>query len=143
LGYLLPLLLFIVAVIIGRKKIKENANIRLVRNKKANKMAQKLLKEAKTSLHDNNGEQFYELVLKAMWGYVSDKLGIPVAKLSRDTVTEYVQNLQLDEQVVVKFISVVDRCEMARYAPTGGSAEMKQVFDDAVDVITKVEQHYK
>ena len=89
------------------------------------KIAQKLLKEAKTSLNGNNGEQFYELVLKAMWGYVSDKMGIPVAKLSRDAVTEYVQNLQLDEQVVAKFISVVDRCEMARYAPTGGSAEMK------------------
>jgi hypothetical protein len=143
LGYLLPLLLFIVAVIVGRKKIKENANVRLVRNKRANKIAQKLLREAKTSLNSNNGEQFYEFVLKAMWGYVSDKLGIPVAKLSRDAVTEYVQNLQLDEQVVAKFISVVDRCEMARYAPTGGSAEMQQVFDDAAEAITTIEQHYK
>src|SRR5665648_1012525 len=86
--FILSLIAFAVFYVLNRKKIEENANITLVRNKRANKVALKRLKEASKFLKNNQAEQFYESVIKGLWGYLSDKLSIPVAELNRENASE-------------------------------------------------------
>ena len=84
--YIIPVVLFVIFFIIYRKQVKENANIALVRTKKANKTAVKRLKNAGKLLKENKKEEFYDEVLRALWGYLSDKLSIPLANLTKDNV---------------------------------------------------------
>ena len=84
LWYFIPLLLFVVFVVIYRKQLIENANVAKVRTKKANKVATKRMKLAGKLLAENKKGDFYDEVLKALWGYISDKLSIPVSQLSKD-----------------------------------------------------------
>lgn len=140
LAYLIPALLFIIAVILWRKRIKTNANVVAVRNKKAGKIAQKRLKDAHVFMKDNNREGFYEYILKAMWGYISDKLNIPASELSRDRIVELAAQKNIEDEQLQRFFKVVDHCEFARYAPSEGSGELANIYNESIDIISKIEQ---
>lgn len=141
--YLAGLLGFLAFFIVYRKKLKENANVALVRNKKANRVARKHLRVATANLRKNDESAFYESVLKAFWGYLSDKLSIPVANLKRETAIEGLQKRNVDESLIGEFLKVVDQCEFARFAPSGGNQAMQEVYDNAEKVISKMEKHIK
>ena len=81
LSYIGSLLIFVIVFIVYRKKLRENANMQLVRNKKANKIARKRLKEAASFLKEQKAEKFYEAILKAFWGYVITSYSIHYTKL--------------------------------------------------------------
>ena len=115
--YIISLLIFIAVYIFRRKKLKEESNIELLKNKKANKFAKKRLKLALAQLKTKNSGAFYEAVLKALWGYLSDKLGIPLSGLSRDNAAEELKNKGIDEELVKEMIGLIDQCEFAQYAP--------------------------
>jgi hypothetical protein len=72
--------------VLYRKQLVENANMAKVKTKKAGKMATRRLKVAKKKMHENDKAGFYDEVLKALWGYLSDKLCMPVSELSKDNV---------------------------------------------------------
>ncbi|MDR1437359.1 MAG: BatD family protein, partial [Candidatus Symbiothrix sp.] len=86
LAYIIPSILFILFFIYFRKLVKQNANIALMRTRKANKVATKRLKTANSYLKEDQREAFYDEILKAVWGYLSDKLSIPVSSLTKDNV---------------------------------------------------------
>ncbi|MEG1562894.1 MAG: BatD family protein, partial [Bacteroides sp.] len=86
--YIIPGIAFIVFFIVYRKKAAENANVAKMRTKKANKVAAKRMKLAGKLLAENKKDAFYDEVLKALWGYISDKLSIPVSRLSKDNIEE-------------------------------------------------------
>ncbi len=104
--YLLSILAFAALYFVYRKKAIENANLALVRNKKANKVALKRLKEAALFLKDNKAEKFYESVLKAFWGYLSDKLAIPVADLNREIASSTLLKRQVQQETINEFIRI-------------------------------------
>jgi hypothetical protein len=143
LTYLFSALIFVACILFWRKRIKDNANIMLVKNRKANKIAKKRLQEAYTSLKNNNKEQFYENVLKAFWGYVSDKMGIPVAELSRERVQDAFHERNIDEELVKRFMFIADECEFARYAPAAESSKMEEIYNNAVSLLSDFEQNVK
>src|SRR5690606_38626169 len=118
--YAISAALFLALFLIYRKKAKENANIALMRNKKANSVAKKRLKAAAGFMKQNNNEAFHESILKAFWGYLSDKLGIPVAELNRESAVKVLQNKNVEQTVIDNFVEVIDQCEFARFAPAGG-----------------------
>jgi hypothetical protein len=136
-------LLFLLLFIIYRKKAKENANIALVRNKKANRVASKRLKAAAGHMKQNNNEAFYEAILRAFWGYLSDKLGIPVADLNRDSAISKLQERKVSEEVIDNFAEVIDQCEFARYAPAGGSEARHDLYKKAEATISRFEKQIK
>ena len=86
LGYLIPFIVFVALVVFFRKQAAENANVAKVKTKKANKVATKRMKLAGKLLAENKKNEFYDEVLKALWGYISDKLSIPVSQLSKDNI---------------------------------------------------------
>ncbi|MDR0661456.1 MAG: BatD family protein [Prevotellaceae bacterium] len=138
--YVLALALFVVAIFILRERAKRRNNAVQTRNRKANAVAKKRLSVAGKLLKAGDIACFYEELLKASWGYLSDKLNIPVANLSRDNIREALSSKGVEEGDIDAFIAVVDECEFARYAQGTGHSEMEKVYNDAINVISKLEQ---
>lgn len=141
--YIVPLLILVIAVIIYRKHAIENANVSRVRTKNANKVAVKRLRLASKLMTENKQEAFYEEILKASWGYISDKMNIPVAQLSKDNVEQELMNRHVDKGLTDDFIKILNECEFARYAPTSVAGGMEQVYTSAIEVISKMENSIK
>ena len=115
--YIIPALAFIIFFIIYRKQAAENANVAKMRTKKANKVATKRMKLAGKLLSENKKDAFYDEVLKALWGYISDKLNIPVSRLSKDNIEEKLRNHGVNEELIKEFLNALNDCEFARFAP--------------------------
>ena len=136
-------LLFIILFLIYRKKARENANAALMRNKKASRVAVRRLKEAARFMKQSNNEAFHEAILKAFWGYLSDKLGIAVANLNRETATENLKSKNVDDLVISDFVEIMDHCEYARYSPSGGSEARTEIYKKAEQTMSRLEKQIK
>jgi len=143
LWYIIPLVLFIAFMVIYRKQAMENANVAKVRTKKANKVAAKRMKNAGKLLAEKKSEAFYDEVLKALWGYISDKLSMPVSQLSKDNIEEELQKHQVADELIKAFIDTLNDCEFARYAPGNQDEKMDKIYSSAIDVISKMENSIK
>ena len=141
--YIIPLALFIAFMIIYRKQAIENANVAKVRTKKANKVATKRMKNAGKLLAEKNTSAFYDEVLKALWGYISDKMNMPVSQLSKDNIEEELTCHNVSEELIKDFIGTLNECEYARYAPGNQNEAMDKVYSSAIDVISKMENSIK
>lgn len=141
--YLIPLLLFVVFAVIYRQKALENANVAKVKTKKANKVATRRMKLAGKLLAENKKNEFYDEVLKALWGYISDKLSIPVSQLSKDNIEAELTSYGVQEALIAEFIGVLNECEYARYAPGNENEAMDKVYSASVEVISKMENSIK
>jgi len=143
LWYIIPSCLFIVFVLIYRKQAIENANIVKVRTKRANKIAAKRMRFAEKLLSENKKNEFYDEVLKTLWGYISDKLNIPVSQLSKDNIEYELLEYGISQQFIESFIEILNECEYARYAPSDENKAMDKVYISAIDVISKMESQIK
>ena len=141
--YIIPLALFIAFMMAYRKQAMENANVAKVRTKKANKVATKRMKNAGKLLAEKKSEAFYDEVLKALWGYISDKLSMPVSQLSKDNIEEELQKHQVADDLIKEFINNLNECEFARYAPGNQDEKMDKIYSSAIDVISKMENSIK
>ena len=141
--YILPFVLFVVYIVIYRKKVAENANISLVRTKKANKVAVKRLKIAKRLLAENKKNEFYDEILKTLWGYMSDKMNIPVSQLSKDNVANELERRSADASLVAELNAVLNEAEFARYAPGDAGQALDKVYSMAMNVISRIENSIK
>ena len=141
--YIIPGCAFIIFFIIYRKQVAANENTVKMRTKKANKVAQKRMKLAGKLLADNNKDAFYDEILKALWGYISDKLNIPVSRLSKDNVAEKLRKHGVDEELINDFLGTLDECEFARFAPGDENEKMDKVYSSSVAVISKMENAIK
>lgn len=139
--YLLAVVAFLIFIFAYRAKIQANSDIVKVKNKRANKIATKRLKQAKQYLKDKERYKFYDEVLKALWGYISDKLNIEVSLLSKDNVEEKLSEQGVDSETIKEFISILDLCEFERFAPMEGATSMEQMYDKTVGVIGSIEQY--
>ena len=119
---------------------KKNADIAGQRLAKAGKLAKKRLKAARTSLNSND-EKFYEEILSALWGYLSDKLGISASQLTRDNISIKLSDKKIPEEVINQVISILDECEMARYTPESLSRENRdRVFEQTQNIMERIER---
>ena len=137
--YLLPLSISILLFFFFRKQAKENSDLSFVRNKKANKVAQKRLKLAQCLLAEGKKELFYEEVLKALWTYLSDKLSLPVSELTKDTVEVELTKKNVEGTLILELIKILNTCEFARYAPNSGQQEMGNLYAETIQVIGELE----
>lgn len=141
--YLIPLILCIAYIVIYRKKMTENANLTKMRTKKASKVAVKRLKVAKQMMVEKKSNEFYDEILKTLWGYVSDKLSIPVSKLSKDNIEVRLTERGVEESLIKDFETVLSEAEFARYAPGNPGETMDKVYSMAMNIITKLEDSIK
>lgn len=124
---------------INRRNISRSADIQGLKLAKANKVARKRLKLAGEFMTKGDNEKFYEEMLRATWGYLSDKLSIPASQLSRDNVAIELTKFGASESLTTDIISVLDDCEMARYAPTASHEEVERIYNKATSTIKELE----
>lgn len=132
------LLIFAFAIIFFRKRIKASKDIVRQKSKKASRAALSRLREAKKSMHENTKSLFYQNILKAMWGYVGDKLNIENSLLSSDNISQKLAEKGIDEQTIADFKKVVANAEEAQYAPSG-EIDMVNIYQKALTVITTLD----
>lgn len=138
LAYLLPMLASLVLLVLFRKRIRENADITRVRYKKANKVAQKRLKAAAKLLKENNGSAFYEEIERAAKSYLSDRLSIPTADLSKENISSILAAKGVEEALIKETLDVLQSAEMARYF-TGAAGSMQELYDRTTKLIDNLE----
>lgn len=141
--YIVPTLAFLIALFMYRKQAAANANVAMTRTKKANKVATKRMKEAGKLLSENSKDAFYDEVLRALWGYISDKLNIPVSQLSKDNVAEKLIGKGVNQDIIDELTSALNECEFARFAPGDVGKTMDKVYTSAISVISKMENSIK
>jgi hypothetical protein len=137
--YGLALIVFIAVIILRREHIRRNADISSVRNRKAAKVAGKRLAEASGCLKSGMNDKFHEEILKALWGYLSDKLTIPVSELTRISTVEALRVKGIDEEHINNLTSILDKCEYARFAPSTDESEATGIYEGASQFIKFVE----
>lgn len=141
--YIIPALAFAVFIIVYRKQAAANANVVKMRTKKASKAATKRMKLAGKLLSENKKDDFYDEVLKALWGYISDKLSIPVSRLTKDNIEEKLKKHGVDDELISDFLRALDDCEFARFAPGDDNQAMDKVYSASIEVINKMENSIK
>lgn len=139
----LPILGFIAFVFIRRKNIEKNKDVIAVKERKATKMARKRLVVAEQNLKTSNKEQFYIEISQALYGYVGDKLNISVANLTKDNISNALKSKGAKEETIAQLIQTMDTCEYARYAPNAVSGDLRSIYNDTVELITKLENEIK
>lgn len=142
-AYIVSLLFFGIMLLLNRKKLKDNADIARVRNRKANQVAVKRLKQASIYLKEGKKDSFYDEVLKALWGYTSDKLNIPLSKLDKETIETQLTECKVGEDIRAEFMEILQTCEFARFAPGDAAAAMDKLYEQTMEVINKMENTIK
>lgn len=143
LWYIVPILLLIIAISIYRRRINDLADIDLLKSKKANKVARKRLKKAEICLRAKDVDKFYDEILSAMWGYIGDKLRIPISDLNRENVRQKLGDAGVNSEDLDSLISLIDECEFAKYSSSLGQISMDNVYMHACDVINKLDNSLK
>ena len=115
-----------------RRMIRDSKNTVLVRNRRANKVAVQRFRAAERFMREQNRHAFYEEMLRALWGYMSDKLNIPVADLTKEKIRDQAR----------RFTEIISRCDEAQYSPSA-SVGMNEVYAEGVNIISHIESIVK
>lgn len=137
--YAIIFLLSLLLVLAGISRQKKLADRAAIRSRQAGKAGQKKLKKAREALKSQNKEAFLDEVLKAIWGYLGDKLAIDPSAYRRDLLEDYFIKEQIDAAHLHDFHTLLDRCEFLRYAPGAQHEELDRILQDAGDLINHFE----
>ena len=142
-GYWISLLMlliaFVVLLIVFRRRAIENADIVKKRSNRAGKIATKRLRLANKLMLQGKQGEFYDEVMRALWGYMSYKLNMPAEKLNRDNIRETLCRHFVDDATIEKFTTALDECEFERYAPGDAAGNMNRTFESAMTAIMDIE----
>ncbi len=136
---LMPLIAFVVLLIVFRRRAIENADIVKKRSNRAGKIATKRLRLANKLMLQGKQGEFYDEVMRALWGYMSYKLNMPAEKLNCDNIRETLGRHFVDDATIEKFTTALDECEFERYAPGDAAGNMNRTFESAMTAIMDIE----
>lgn len=137
--------LFLIGVVGYKQTVlrKSKVDVSILKSQNAQKVAQKRLSIVQEFMKNGNSRLFYDEISKAMFTYVSDKLGMPMSEFSKSNVSEKLRSLKVNEVNIEKFIQILQKCEMALFAGQNTEGAMNVVFQDALSVITDIENDLK
>ena len=138
--YLLLIISIISVAVIYRRNIRKASDISGMKLAKASKVARKRLKLARQFMEQKNADKFYEELLRAVWGYLSDKLMIPASQLSRDNISLELTEYGASAEDCRSIIEVLDECEMARYSPASSQEQIELLYAKATESIDNLEK---
>ncbi len=139
----LPVLLLTGFIILRRRYIKANSNISLVKERQAAKVARKQLTTAGKWMKENRKDEFYNEVLMVLNRYLSDKLNISVAELSKESVKINLIGKQVKPETISQLLTTLGNCEMVKYAPGAISGDLQQVYNQTIELISNLEDELK
>ncbi len=142
LWFIIPAILLIVAVIMRRRYIDIHADIEGLRSRRAGKMARRRLKRAMGCIKSNNEDAFYDEMLKAIWGYLADKLKLPTSELNRENVSQILTEHGIAEESETRLLALLDECEFAKYSPASARKPMQEIYDSAASLLDSLESEF-
>ena len=137
--YILLALLLAASIFLYSKHVKFNADVTGVKKARANKVAKRRLKDAEKAMKLKQTDKFYAELLQALWGYLSDKLSIPVSQLTRQNIQQNLADYNTPQQLIDRVINLIDECEMARYTPELAGSSVEKTYNEVSDVINEME----
>jgi len=138
-AYLLLALLFIGFLILRNKWTSMQSDAAGMKLRQADKAARKRLRNCEPLIEQEDNSKFYESLLSALWGYISDKLNITVSDLSQDSAQSALESRQVDSETIRLFFSITSTCEMARYGHASGIANKRSLYTDALKVLSNMQ----
>ena len=139
----LPFVVFVAVLVVFRKRALDSANIVASKQKRATKVATKRLKTAYRLMKAGRSGEFYDEVLRALWGYVGDRMNMPVESLSRENVVEAFEARNVQKETTEKFVHALDECEFERYSPGDPAGNMNRTYESAMIAIMDIENTIK
>jgi hypothetical protein len=106
-GYVILTLLLVGMILVYSKRLRLNADIQGRRLAKAGKVAKKRLKLAGQYLKNRDNDRFYEEMLRAIWGYLGDKLRLPASQLTRENVAQELSGYGASDELIAQFLKVI------------------------------------
>ncbi|MDE5573777.1 MAG: BatD family protein, partial [Muribaculaceae bacterium] len=137
--YIILLIGLAVAVVIYKERIKMSADVTGRKIARASKVARQRLKEANSYLTRHENEKVYEALLRAVWGFLSDKLSIPASQLSRQNISEKLSEINTPASLIDRIIGVIDNCEMARFTPGMNDASTEKAYDEVSEIMKEMD----
>lgn len=134
-------LLFALLYVVLRKRIRDNRNTVLVKGRRANKVAIQRFRAAATYMREAKRHAFYEEMLRALWGYISDRFNIPVADLTKESIREELSRRGAATEAM-EVVEIISMCEEAQYSPVD-STTMDEVYTKGIEIISKIESIVK
>ena len=138
--YATPFLLLTFLFIFLKRQESAAQDVVGTRKKKATKMAKKRLAVAAKHIAEKNEKGFYDEVVRAMWGYLGDKLNMGQSDLSRETAGNALAAKGSDEVIIKRLTDLIDTCEMALFAPSAAPGGMQGTYDEALNLISDLEE---
>ncbi|MDE7427482.1 MAG: BatD family protein [Muribaculaceae bacterium] len=133
------LVVLVVLTFMHGSRRKRNADVAGLKHSRARGVAKKKLQQAAKMMKAGNSTEFYQALAKALYGYLSDKLGIPPSALVRDTISERLTDAGASDELVKDVIQELDHCEMARFTPDQSAADLKASYENAAALIKNIE----
>lgn len=140
---IIPSLLFIIGLFFIKKHIKENSNIKLVKERKAAKLAKKQLSIAEKHLKLNNKDLFFNEILNALHNYIGDKFSMPIVDFSKEKISEMLASKNVTIETITQVIETLNTCEFAKYAPSSVTGDLNKVYLDTLELISQIEEQIK
>ncbi len=133
---------FLALYIFLRRRIRDSHNTVLVKNRRANKVAVQRFRQAERYMREGNCHAFYEEMLRALWGYMGDKLNIPVSSLTKENIREELQRRGCPAEDATRYTDIISRCDEAQYSPAE-SVQMSDIYKEGVGMISRIESIIK
>lgn len=137
--YIILIIILVSAVVIYRERIKKSADVAGRKVARASKVARQRLKEAHSYLVRHENEKVYEALLRAVWGFLSDKLSIPASQLSRQNISEKLSEIKTPASLIDRIIGVIDNCEMARFTPGMNDASTENAYNEVSEIMKEMD----
>lgn len=143
LWYIIPFVLLVGIFVTYRRYVSSHADMIAFNSRRANKIARRRLRRAAVAMKRNSTDEFYNELLTAMWGYLGDKLKIPTSSLMRDNVRQVMTERGVSPDNIDHFIRMIDDAEFAKYSSAGGTENLHKAYEDAADMIDRLEKEFK
>lgn len=143
LWYIIPVLLLCAAVGYNEYDKNIHSDMLTFNSKRANRQAKKRLRKAANYLRKGDVDKFYDEILTALWGYLSDKLKMPTSELMRDNIIAVLEQRGIAEEYITNLVNIIDDCEFAKYSPESGKQSMSEAYDSAMNIINNLDKSFK
>lgn len=140
LWYIIPFVIFVGVWIGYRRHLSAISDITALKSRKAAKMARRRLRNAAKCMKSGDADNFYDEILKAVWGYLSDKLKMPTSELSRENISDKLGSIVSDSKIIWESLDLLDECEFAKFSPVNQSKNMPIVYNKACDILERLEE---
>ena len=124
-----------------RKRMRDRRNTALMKGRRANKVAVQRFRTAERYMKEHDRRAFYEEMLRALWGYMSDRFNIPMSDLTKESIREELARRDAAEEAR-RVTDIISECEEAQYSPVA-RVRMEESYAEGIDIISRIESVIK